>query len=74
MQSASFIKYYQYHAKTPIGLMVNELCGLQWTPQYMFVESFSIAWLKRLTERALSPVDYASIDRYTSFIPSQELQ
>ena len=37
MQSASFIKYYQYHAKTPIGLMVNELCGLQWTPQYMFV-------------------------------------
>ena len=23
--------------KTPIGLMVNELCGLQWTPQYMFV-------------------------------------
>lgn len=21
----------------PIGMMVNELCGLQWTPQYMFV-------------------------------------
>lgn len=61
-----------WNMNTPIGMMVNKLCGLQWTPQYMFVNvvmNGDFRGLYTLTESVDRNADCRlNVDKSTGFI------